>query len=89
MAEEIRTNVLSMGTRNGAGKRGKTAENREKMFFRGNELSHLLQTQELVFLEGKNELVFERKKGQTNVKKWPKTHLFARFERERGERGAT
>ena len=72
-----------------AGKRGKSAENRKKMFFRGNELNYLLQTQELGFLEAKNELVFERKKGQTNSKKWPKPYFFASSERERGERGAT
>jgi hypothetical protein len=59
------------------------------MFFRGNELGHLLQTKELMFLEAKNELVFECKKGQTNSKKWPKNHFFASSERKRGERAAT
>jgi hypothetical protein len=68
VAEEVRANELGRGTRSGAGKRGKSARNRKKMFFRGNELSYLLQTQELMFLEGKNELVFECKKGQTNSK---------------------
>jgi len=31
--------------------RGKKRENGKKMFFRGNELSHLLQIKDLVFLK--------------------------------------
>jgi hypothetical protein len=45
-----------MGTRNGAGKEGKSAKNRKKMSFRGNELKDLLQTQGLDVFRAKNEL---------------------------------
>jgi len=68
VAEEVRANRLGKGTRSGAGKEGKSARNRKKMFFGGNELSYLLHTQELIFLEAKNEVVFECKNGQTNSK---------------------
>jgi hypothetical protein len=43
------------------------------MLFSRNKLTHLLKTKDLAFLEAKNKLVFERKKGQSNPKKWPKT----------------
>jgi len=44
------------------------------MLFRGNEPSHLLQTQELAFLSAQNELVFECKRTQIEPKKGPKNH---------------
>jgi hypothetical protein len=54
------------------------------MFFRGNELKDLLKIQDLAFLDAKNELVFECKKGQTNSKKRPKTHQLCGIEPEFG-----
>jgi hypothetical protein len=63
---------------------GKSAGNCKKMFFRRNELSDLLEAKDLAFLSAKNELVFERKKGQTNSKKLPKIHLLCRISREFG-----
>ena len=54
------------------------------MFFRRNELNYLLQTKGLAILGAENELVFERKKGQTNSKKLPKIHLLRRISREFG-----
>ena len=52
------------------------------MFFRRNELNHLLQIKDLSFSSAKNELVFECKKGQTNPKKWLKNHSMYDTERE-------
>jgi hypothetical protein len=54
------------------------------MFFRRNELNYLLHTKGLAILGAENELVFERKKGQTNSKKLPKIHLLRRISREFG-----
>jgi hypothetical protein len=47
-----------------------------------------LQTKDLTFHNAQNELVFERKKGKTNSKKWPKTHLLCEIEPELGCRKA-
>jgi hypothetical protein len=48
----------------------------KKDVFRGNELSYLLNIKGLAFLSAQNELVFERKNGKTNPKKWPKDTPF-------------
>jgi hypothetical protein len=59
---------------------GKCAENRKKILNSGNEPKNVLKTKELSFSGAKNELVFERKKGQTKPKKWPKNILLCGFE---------
>jgi len=52
---------------------GKCVEKRKKILNSGNEPKNVLQTQELAVLGAKNELVFERKKGQSKRKMGPKT----------------
>jgi hypothetical protein len=59
---------------------GREPAESQKMLFRGNELSYLLQTNDLTFFGAKNELVFECKKGQTNSKKYLKNHLLRGIE---------
>src|SRR5208337_1308464 len=51
---------------------GKRQGNGKKMLFLRNEPTDLVQTRDLAFSNAKNELVFERKKGQTKPKKGPK-----------------
>jgi hypothetical protein len=62
------------------GGNGKCIENRKKILNSGNEPKNVLKTKELSFSGAKNELVFERKKGQTNPKKRPKNNLLCGFE---------
>src|SRR5208337_2783755 len=62
--------------------RGERRGNGEKMFFRGNELSYLWQTNDLAFWSVQNELIFECKSAKSNPKKWPKTHLLCGLEPE-------
>jgi hypothetical protein len=52
--------------------RGKRQRNGKKMLFLRNEPTDLVQTRDLAFWNAKNELVFERKKGQTKLKKGAK-----------------
>jgi len=70
-----RGNVI--GNRPGGG--GKCVENRKKILNSGNEPKNLLKAKELAFLGAKNELVFERKKGQSKPKKRPRIHLLCGF----------
>ena len=49
----------------------------KKMFFRGNELMHLLQLKDLANLTGKKRTVFEGKKWQNELKNMPKSTLSA------------
>jgi hypothetical protein len=47
------------GRRKGPGKGEKGAEMGKKMFFRGNELSYVLQTKDLAILRGQKRTRFE------------------------------
>jgi len=42
----------------------------EKMFFRGNELSHLWKTNDLAVLKLQNELVFDANEVKSNPQIW-------------------
>ena len=68
------------GVRDQRGGSGKCVENRKKILNSGNEPKNVLKTKELSFSGAKNELVFERKKGQTKPKKRPKNNLLCGFE---------
>jgi hypothetical protein len=65
---------MGIGYRRGGG--GKCVENRKKIPNSGNEPKIILKAKELAFLGAKNELVFERKKGQSKPKMRPKARLF-------------
>jgi hypothetical protein len=60
------------GVRNRPGGGGKWVENRKKILNSGNEPKNILKAKELAFPGAKNELVFERKKGQSKRKMGPK-----------------
>jgi hypothetical protein len=59
-----------VANRRGGG--GKCVENRKKILNRGNEPKNVLKGKELTLSGAKNELVFERKKGQSKRKIRPK-----------------
>jgi len=63
-----------IGNRRGSG--GKCVEKRKKILNSGNEPKNVLTTKELAFSGAKNELVFQRKKGQSKRKMRPKIRLF-------------
>jgi hypothetical protein len=59
-----------VANRRGGG--GKCVENRKKILNGGNEPKNLLKAKELALSGAQNELVFERKKGQSKRKMGPK-----------------
>ena len=68
-------------TGNGLGS-GERAGKGKKDVFRRNELSYLLQTQDLAFSRAKNELVFECKRTQNQPQIGAKNRLFRGSEAE-------
>jgi hypothetical protein len=63
MRRLARERGMGVGNRRDSG--GKCIEKRKKILNSGNEPKNVLKTNGLAFLGTKNELVFERKKGQS------------------------
>jgi hypothetical protein len=62
----------------------KCVENRKKILNRGNEPKNMLKAKELAFSRAQNELVFERKIGQTNRKMELKNLEIGKWKMETG-----